>query len=158
MGVKRQYTGTAGKIEYCQIGVFLAYATSKGHTFLDRRAYLPREWCADPERRTGGKVPEEVEFQTKPEQAVEMLEHAWEQGVPMRWVTGDEVYGNAPKVRDAISAQGCWYVLAVSSNTPVWPERPAVEPPKRDTGGRPRTQPCLAEDAPLLSMAAAGVA
>jgi len=158
VGVKRQYTGTAGKKENCQIGVFLAYATPKGHTFLDRRLYLPKEWCDDAERRAEGKIPEEVEFQTKPEQAVEMLEHAWEQGVPMRWVIGDEVYGNATKVRDAISGHGHWYVLAVSSNTPIWKERPVVEPPTRDTGGRPRTQPRLAEDAPSLTTVAAVVA
>lgn len=158
VGVKRQYTGTAGKKENCQIGVFLAYATPTGHAFLDRRLYLPQEWCTDAERRAEAKIPEEVEFQTKPEQAVEMLEHAWEQGVPMRWVTGDEVYGDATKVRDTISAHGRWYVLAVSSNTPVWKERPAVEPPTRDTGGRPRTKPRLAEDAPPLTTVAAVVA
>ncbi len=158
VGVKRQYTGTAGKKENCQIGVFLAYATPKGHAFLDRRLYLPKEWCADAERCAEAKIPEEVEFQTKPEQAVEMLEHAWEQGVPMPWVTGDEVYGNATKVRDTISAHGRWYVLAVSSNTPVWKERPPVEPPTRDTGGRPRTRPRLAEGAPPLTTVAAAVA
>jgi SRSO17 transposase len=158
VGVKRQYTGTAGKRENCQIGVFLAYATPKGQTFLDRRLYLPQEWCADAERRAEAKIPEEVEFQTKPEQAVEMLEDAWARGVPMRWVTGDEVYGDATKVRDTISAHGRWYVLAVSSNAPVWEERPAVEPPTRDTGGRPRTKPRLADDAPPLTTVAAGVA
>jgi len=159
VGVKRQYTGTAGKRENCQVGVFLAYATPKGQAFLDRRLYLPREWCDDVERRTEAKVPEEVEFQTKPEQAIEMLEHAWEQGVPMHWVTGDEVYGNSTKVRDAIKGeQGHYCVLAVSSNTPVWRERPAVEPPTRDTGGRPRTKPRLGDDAPPLTTVAAVVA
>lgn len=76
----------------------------------------------------------------------------------MRWVTGDEVYGNATKVRDTIRAHGRWYVLAVSSNTPVWKEQPAVEPPTRDTGGRPRTNPRLADDAPPLTTVAAVVA
>jgi len=112
VGVKRQYTGTAGKKENCQIGVFLVYATSKGQAFLDRRLHLPKEWCADAERRAEAKIPEEIEFQTKPKQAVEMLEHAWAQGVPVRWVTGDEVYGNATKVRDTLSARTdvgmCW--------------------------------------------------
>jgi len=159
VGVKRQYTGTAGKVENCQIGVFLAYATPKGQALLDRRLYLPQEWCDDAERRAEAKVPEEVEFQTKPEQAVEMLEHAWEQGVPMRWVTGDEVYGDSTEVRDAIKEEeGHTYVLAVSSNTPVWRERPAVEPPTQDTGGRPRTKPRLADDAPPLTTVAAVVA
>ena len=158
-GVKRQYTGTAGKTENCQVGVFLAYATPKGQAFLDRRLYLPQEWCDDVERRTEAKIPEAIEFQTKPEQAIEMLQHAWERGVPMRWVTGDEVYGNSTEVRDAIAREeGRWYVLAVSSNTPVWQERPAMEPPKRDGGGRSRTKPRLADDAPPLTTVSAVVA
>ena len=120
MGVKRQYTGTAGKVENCQIGVFLAYVTPKGQTFLDRRLYLPREWCDDAERRQEAKVPDEVVFQTKPELAVEMLKHAWDQGVPMRWVTGDEVYGDSTKVREAIKAEeGHHYVcLLYTSPSP----------------------------------------
>ena len=159
VGVKRQYTGTAGKVENCQVGVFLAYTTPKGQALLDRRLYLPREWCDDAKQRAEAKVPDDVKFQTKPGQAVEMLEHAWAQGVPMRWVTGDEVYGNAPKVRDAIRGkQGCDYVLSVSSDAPVWRERPAVEPPTQDTGGRPRTKPRLADGAPSPTTVAAVVA
>jgi len=126
VGVKRQYTGTAGKVENCQVGVFLVYVTPKGQTFLDRRLYLPQEWCTDEVRRREAKVPEEVAFRTKPQLAAEMVPHAWQQGVPLRWVTGDEVYGDAPELRDIIRAQeGCDYVLAVSANTPVWTERPA---------------------------------
>jgi SRSO17 transposase len=154
-GVKRQYTGTAGKTENCQIGVFLAYATPKGQTFLDRRLYLPQEWCDDAERRAEAKIPKEITFQTKPEQAIEMLQHAWEQGVPMRWITGDEVYGDSTALRDAIKGEeGHWYVLAVSSNTPAWRDRPALEPPTLHTGGRPRTKPRLADDAPSLTTVA----
>lgn len=156
VGVKRQYTGTAGKVENCQVGVFLSYAVSAGQVFLDRRLYLPEEWCADAERRAEAKIPEEVTFQTKPQQALEMLEHAWEQGVPMRWVTGDEVYGDAPYLRDGIAAHNRLYVLAVSCHTPVWLEPPSVEEPTRNTGGRPRTRVRLAEDAPPpLTVAAA---
>jgi len=165
-GVKRQYTGTAGKRENCQVGVFLAYATPKGQAFLDRRLYLPQEWCEVPRtlrcddvaRRAEAKIPKEVTFKTKPEQAIEMLKHAWEQGVPMRWVTGDEVYGDSTKVRDAIKGEeGHWYVFAVSSNTPAWRERPALQPPTPHTGGRPRTKPRLADDAPPLTTVAAVV-
>ena len=65
VGVKRQYSGTAGKIENCQVGTFLSYATAKGHVFLDRRLYLPEEWCSDAERRAQANVPEDVSFQTK---------------------------------------------------------------------------------------------
>lgn len=120
VGVQRQYSGTAGKVENCQIGTFLSYATRRGHVFLDRRLYLPEDWSTDQARRAGAKVPEGVRFQTKPEQAVEMLEHAWAQGIPMRWVVGDEVYGESTPLRDTIRQHGCGYVLAVKVNTRVW--------------------------------------
>jgi SRSO17 transposase len=128
-GVKRQYSGTAGKIENCQMGTFLTYASRWGHVFLDRRLYLPDEWCTDGPRRARAQVPPDVVFQTKPEQAIALLQHAWAQGVPMRWVTGDEVYGASTALRDAVAASGRWYVLAVRSNLPVWPGRLAVEAP-----------------------------
>lgn len=158
VGVKRQYSGTAGKVDNCQIGTFLAYVSSRGFTFLDRRLYLPAEWCWDIERRREAKVPEEVEFRTKPQQGVEMLKHAWALGVPMRWVTGDEVYGDAPALRDLVSETRRWYVLAVSSHTPVWAERPQVEDPIPGPRGRPRTKPRLIEGAETASTVAAVVA
>lgn len=159
VGVKRQYTGTAGKVENCQVGVFLVYVTPRGQTFLDRRLYLPREWCDDPERRREARVPEEVEFRTKPELAAEMLSHAWQQGVPMRWVTGDEVYGDSAELRDLIRAkEGCDYVLAVSANTPVWTERPALEPPTMETDSRACPPPYRVEGALSLTTVAAVVA
>jgi len=158
VGVKRQYSGTAGKVENCQIGTFLSYATAKGHVFLDRCLYLPEEWCDDAERRVQAKVPEEAVFQTKPRQALVMLEHAWEQGVPMRWVTGDEVYGDASELRDAIACHGRVYVLAVRSHTPVWTERPPVVEPQLQKRGRPRTRVCLGEDAPPATVVVAVVA
>ena len=147
-GVKRQYSGTAGKVENCQIGTFLSYATTKGHMFLDRRLYLPKEWCSDLERREQAKVPANVIFQTKPEQAMAMLEHAWQAGVPMRWVAGDEVYGDSTALRDLIARNERWYVLAVRTFTPVWTERPQVVEPEPQKRGRPRTKVRLAEDAP----------
>jgi len=88
-------------------------------------------------------VPPEVVFQTKPEQAIAMLQHAWAQGVPMRWVTGDEVYGESTALRDVVAARGRWYVLAVPANLFVWRERPAVEVPGDSARGRPRTRPRL---------------
>ena len=111
MGVKRQYCGTAGKVENCQIGTLLVYVSSRGFTFLDRCLYLPQEWCADIERRREAKVPDEVEFCTKPQQAAEMLKQAWKAGVPMRWVTGDEVYGDASALRDLVIETRRLYVL-----------------------------------------------
>ena len=148
VGVKRQYSGTAGKIENCQIGTFLSYATAKGHVFLDRRLYLPKEWCNDPERREQAKVPAKVIFQTKPEQAMAMLEHAWQAGVPMRWVAGDEVYGDSSALRDLIAHHERWYVLTVRTSTAVWTERPQVAKPEPQERGRPRTKVRLAEGAP----------
>jgi SRSO17 transposase len=135
-GVQRQYSGTAGKIENCQLGVFLTYATAQGHTFLDRRLYLPAQWCADRERCTEAKVPTVISFATKPELAVAMLRHAWRLGVPMRWVTGDEVYGEASALRDAVAASGRWYVLAVRVHGCVWRQRPEVAVPAWHGRGR----------------------
>jgi len=158
VGVKRQYSGTAGKVENCQVGTFLSYATCRGHVFLDRCLYLPKEWCNDPARRRQAKVPEEVLFQTKPEQAMAMLQHAWAQGVPMRWVTGDELYGASTALRTLIQEQQRWYVLAVKSNTPAWSVRPwvvAAAPPAR---GRPALPLRLADDAaaatPVIALVA----
>ena len=156
VGVQRQYSGTAGKIENCQIGTFLSYASLAGHAFLDRRVYLPEKWCQDPERRRRAKVAQEVLFQTKPEQAMAMLQYAWGQGVPMRWVTGDEVYGASSALRDVVASSGRWYVLAVRSNTPVWLERPPVEEPQE--GGHPRTQAPLAAGARPVTTVMAVVA
>jgi SRSO17 transposase len=157
VGVQRQYSGTAGKIENCQIGTFLSYVTDKGHLFLDRRLYLPEAWCNDAERCGRGKVPKEVVFQTKPQQAIAMLEYAWQQGVPMRWVSGDEVYGDATELRDTIARHGRLYVLAVRSHTPVWAERPLVVEPGPQQRGRGRTKARLAKDAPPAMPVAAVV-
>jgi SRSO17 transposase len=120
VGVKRQYSGTAGRIENCQVGVFLAYASARGHAFLDRELYLPEEWAADPARRAEAGVPAAVAFATKARLAQAMLARAFAAGVPAAWVTGDEVYGNAGPLRAWLEAQGCAYVLAVSCDHPVW--------------------------------------
>jgi SRSO17 transposase len=91
VGVKRQYSGTAGRVENSQVGVFLAYSSAKGRAFLDRRLYLPAEWASDEARRREAGVPESVGFATKPELAQQMLADAFAAGVPIAWVTGDEV-------------------------------------------------------------------
>ena len=134
VGVKRQYSGTAGKIENSQIGTFLSYATGTGHVFLDRRLYLPEEWANDAERRTQAKVPADVSFQTEPEQAMAMLEQAWQAGVPMRWVAGDEVYGDATELRDSVARHGRWYVLAVRRRPRCGPNAPQWSSPNRRRG------------------------
>jgi SRSO17 transposase len=151
VGVQRQYTGTAGKVENCQIGVFLSYTSRRGHVLVDRRLYLPESWCEDPVRRQRAHVPEDVSFQTKPQLALQMLRAAWQQGLPMAWVTGDEVYGDDPVLRDGIAAERHRYVLAVASNTPAWTERPAGMEPRTERehqGNRPRQRRHRAPDAP----------
>ena len=155
VGVQRQYSGTAGKKDNCQIGTFLSYASRHGHVFLDRCLYLPESWSAAPERREQAKVPENVVFETKPEQAAKMLEHAWENGVPMRWVTGDEVYGDSPVLRDSIAEGGRWYVLAVRTNITVWPVRPTVAIPEyRGSGRKPTKQQVVGDPSTPLSVLA----
>lgn len=119
-GVQRQYTGTAGRIENSQVGVFLAYATSQGRTLIDRRLYLPEHsWCADSERRHAAGIPDEVQFQTKPRLAWEMIAAALDAGVEAPWVTGDEAYGQDPQLRAALEARGIGYVMAVACSTRV---------------------------------------
>jgi SRSO17 transposase len=118
-GVGRQYSGTAGRIENCQVGVFLTYATGKGRTFLDRELYLPKAWTDDPERCAQAGIPGGREFMTKPELAVVMLRRAHAAGVPAGWVTADEVYGQQFKFRQACEDLGYGYVLAVPTNQHV---------------------------------------
>ena len=122
VGVQRQYSGTAGRVENCQVGVFLAYAGGGGRAFLDRELYLPEGWAADPARRAEAGVPAAVGFATKGELAQAMLARAFASGVPAVWVTGDEVYGNAGHLRGWLEGQGRAYVLAVSCDHPVWAE------------------------------------
>src|SRR6185369_4717471 len=92
-GVGRQYTGSAGKITHCQIGVFAAYVSGKGHAFIDRALYLPQDWTKNPARLRAAHVPEEVGFTTKPRLALDMIERAINAGVPFGWVAADTVYG-----------------------------------------------------------------
>lgn len=111
VGVKRQYSGTAGRVENCQIGVFLTYASPAGHVLLDRELYLPQEWAADAARRREAGVPDEVTFATKPELARRMLERARDAGVPAAWVTGDSIYGGDRRLGSGWSSGGspsCW--------------------------------------------------
>lgn len=119
VGVQRQYTGTAGKIENAQVAVYLTYASRGGHAFIDRALYLPRSWTEDPARCAKAGVPEQVEFATKPALAVRMLDRAIEAGVPARWVAGDEVYGADPLLRKAVRTRGLGYVLAIAANRAV---------------------------------------
>jgi SRSO17 transposase len=116
VGVQRQYTGTAGRIENAQVGVYLGYATRRGHAMVDRELYLPRSWTADPDRCTAAGVPGEVAFATKPAPARVMLARALDAGVPAAWVTGDEVYGGDPGLRAELEGRRVGYVLAIAGN------------------------------------------
>ena len=120
VGVQRQYSGTAGRIENCQIGVFLVYASTKGRTFLDRELYLPQAWTQDKPRCQQAGVPDTVGFATKPMLARQMIARALAAGVPARWVTADSVYGNDGKLRGWLEAQHLAHVLGVSGNHYVW--------------------------------------
>jgi SRSO17 transposase len=114
-GVQRQYSGTAGRTENCQIGTFLAYASRHGHALIDRELYLPESWTDDRDRCRAAGVPDEVEFATKPRQLIAMLARALEAGVPFAWVTADEVYGQAGYLRDWLEERDLAYVLVVRS-------------------------------------------
>ncbi len=123
VGVKRQYSGTAGRIENCQIGVFLGYASATGRAGIDRALYLPEEWTADPARCAAAGVPPDVRFQTKPQLALAMVDRALDAGVPAAWVTADEVYGNDSRFRGGLEARAQAYVVAVKRTQTVstWP-------------------------------------
>ena len=115
-GVARQYTGTAGRTENCQVGVFLAYAGRHGTAFLDRALYLPEDWTDDPDRCEEAGIPEGTAFASKPTLARRMLERAFAAGVEAAWVTGDSVYGCDGKLRRWLEDRGQRYVLGVRSD------------------------------------------
>ena len=116
VGVQRQYTGTAGRIENSQVAVYLVYAAPAGYAFIDRELYPPRAWTGDPARCTAAGVPEDTKFATKPALGKAMITRALDAGTPARWVAGDEVYGNDPKLRAAVAARGLGFVLAVAKD------------------------------------------
>jgi SRSO17 transposase len=119
VGVQRQYTGTAGRVENAQVAVLLVYAGPAGHGVIDRELYVPRSWTRDPDRCQAAGVPDQVGFTTKPALATAMLCRALDAGVPASWVTGDEVYGADPTLRAWLEARGIGYVLAVACDHPV---------------------------------------
>jgi len=132
-GVARQYTGTAGRVENAQVGVFLAYAAPDGaRALIDRELYLPEKWCSDRDRCRAAGIGDEVAFATKPKLAQDMLERAVKAGVPFAWFAADEVYGQNPKLRAWLERQEISYVMAVPCDEPV------------TVAGRPRRADALA--------------
>lgn len=132
VGVARQYCGATGKIDNCQASVFLAYASSRGHTLLDRRLYLPEAWFAEASREHWERcgIPDEVRFRTKPQLAWEMIEAAVASSVlPITWVTCDEAFGNNPEFLGNLERVGLRYLAEVPVSTLVWLECPETEVP-----------------------------
>lgn len=120
VGVQRQYSGTAGRIENCQVGVFLALAGSRGRALIDRELYLPKAWCDQADRLREASVPEDQTFATKPQLARQMIGRAMDHGLRPKWVLGDEVYGSDSKTRRFLESRGQAYVMAVSSQQRLW--------------------------------------
>jgi SRSO17 transposase len=118
-GVQRQYSGTLGRTDNCQIGTFLCYATGSGRALIDRELYLPVSWTDDRDRCRAAAVPQEVEFATKPQQARAMLQRAVEAGVPFAWFTADEAYGQNPGLRTWLEEQDIAYVMATRRDDEV---------------------------------------
>ncbi len=126
-GVARQYTGSAGKVTNCQIGVFAAYVSGRGHAFVDRALYLPRAWADDPARLAAAHVPPGMGFTTKPRLALAMIERAIAAGMPFAWVAADSVYG-VGEVETGLRRAGKGYVLGVNAAHPFnsWGDKPPV--------------------------------
>lgn len=142
VGVTRQYCGALGKVGNCQLGVFLAYVSERGHALIDVRLSLPREWVDDPARRQAAGVPETVGYQSKAEQGLAMLQQAHTAAhLTGQWVTADEDYGKVPTLRDALDTDGWSYVLEVPTTTPVFVQATPVAVPAWSGRGPKPTRP-----------------
>jgi SRSO17 transposase len=148
VGVARQYCGATGKVDNCQVAVYVAYAGNGGHALLDTRLYLHDSWTDDPARCRAAGVPEGVVFRTKPQLAFELLRY-WRGRLRHRWVTFDEVYGRDPDFVGGLEELGERYIGEVPKNTRVWLERPAVQEPGHSRGrGASRTKSRVAPGEP----------
>ncbi|MBM3145297.1 MAG: IS701 family transposase [Chloroflexi bacterium] len=150
VGVARQWCGSVGKVANSQVGVYLGYASRKGHSFLEAGLYLPEEWFEETHQslRQVCGVPQELSYRTKPEIALELLRNALQRGeLPFQWVAADELYGDSPTFRDGIAALDKWFFAEVRCTTRIWLERPEVGVPAwKGRGRRPtRTRLCNPE-------------
>ena len=149
VGVARQYCGTLGKVGNCQLGVFLAYVSARGHALVDKRLYLPPAWTADPARCWAAGVPAEVGAQSLAELGLAMLRQARAAGhLQGHWVAADDAYGQVPTLRGALDTEGWHYVLDVPETTPVFDQPAATVVPPWSGRGRKPTKPQLAPAAP----------
>jgi SRSO17 transposase len=160
VGVARQYCGTLGKVANCQMGVFLAYASSRGQALVDRRLFLPKTWTEDRARCQDAGVPDDVEYQSKAALGLAMLRQAKAAGhLEGQWVAGDDAYGMVPTLRDALDAEDWRYVLDVPKITPVFVALPALElPPWSGRGRRPSRPTVVPESLPAQTVEALAAA
>jgi SRSO17 transposase len=143
VGVARQWCGSVGKVANSQVGVYLGYASRKGHSFIDARLFVPEKWFREEhsEMRQSCGVAPELTYQTKPEIALEMLQKALQRGeLPCQWVAADELYGDSPAFRDGVAALDKWYFVEISRSTHLWQERPEVHLPIWQGRGRHPTR------------------
>jgi len=148
VGIGRQYIGNVGKTDNGQVGVYLTYASERGHGFVDARLYVLEEWFDDPSRCSEAGIPKGTVFRTKPDLAADMAELAVGRGIRARWLTADEAYGQNPGFLDVVDALGLWYVVEVPVDIEVWRKRPRVVGQGRGRRGRPRTKPRVSADSP----------
>ena len=149
VGVKRQYCGRLGKVDNCQVGVFLGYANGNRRALMDKRLYIPKEWIDDTERRKKCGVPEDIEFKGKADLAFDMIISAKKREVPFGWVGMDGFYGNQPSLLDKLDFEGITYIADISCDTRLWLEKPKTEVPKRKSRkGRQPTREQLVEGEP----------
>jgi SRSO17 transposase len=149
-GVKKQYCGTTGQVENCQVGVFLSYVSAKGHTLIDRELSLPKDWIDDAGRCREAGIPETVRFHTKCELAREMIERLWKAGMAFAWVVADSVYGGNVDLRTWLEAHQYSYVLAVACDEPLGIQTPQGR--KRMTVAQAEALVLDADDWQRLSM------
>ena len=156
VGVASQYCGTLGKVANCQVGVLLAYASSKGHALTDMRLFLPEEWINDRARCEQAGVPKDTSYQTKPQLGLAMLREARRRGALVgEWVTADSLYGMSPQLRDELVTDGWHYVLEVRSHERLFTQPTQTHVPAWSGRGRKPTRPRLVEDAPRPQTVAA---
>lgn len=150
VGVKRQYCGRLGKVENCQIGVFLGYTCGNRRTLIDERLYLPEEWANDPVRRKRCGVPDDITFKTKAQLGLEMVLNAKERGVPFAWIGMDCFYGEQPWLLDEFDRRRMNYIADIPCDTQVWLNQPRTEiPEKKGIRGRNPTLEKIASGEPL---------
>jgi SRSO17 transposase len=158
VGVARQYSGTLGKVGNCQIGVFLAYTSERGHALVDQQLYLPRAWIDDPERCKAAGVPAEITYQSKAEQALAMIRASRQRGhLPAAWVTADAGFGEIPSFRTALHEDDWLYVLEVPKTTPLVARQPGMSPAPFAAGERGRARPDLQMPPTWIGILALGI-